>query len=136
MKLLVRDISMVTIGALCYSLALTILAIPNDLTEGGVPGAAVLLYYAFGWSPGIVTFILTSVILLIGYKSLSKRAIGLSLLAVPLVSLFIYLTEDKVGSLGDQLVLVISPGSFMGFVAGLFFGPGGSWEGTVPLALC
>src|SRR5690625_6239807 len=107
MKLLVRYISMVTIGALCYSLALTILAIPNDLTEGGVPGAAVLLYYAFGWSPGIVTFILTSVILLIGYKSLSKRAIGLSLLAVPLVSLFIYLTEDKLGYLGDPLVFSI-----------------------------
>lgn len=62
MKLLFRDISMITIGALCYALALTVLAIPNDLTEGGVPGAAILLYYAFGWSPGIVTFILTSVI--------------------------------------------------------------------------
>lgn len=135
MKLLVRDISMVTIGALCYSLALTILAIPNDLTEGGVPGAAVLLYYAFGWSPGIVTFILTSVILLIGYKSLSKRAIGLSLLAVPLVSLFIYLTEDKVGSLGDPLVSAIFAGFFIGIGAGLIFRTGSSMGGTSTIAL-
>lgn len=135
MKLLVRDISMVTIGALCYSLALTILAIPNDLTEGGVPGAAVLLYYAFGWSPGIVTFILTSVILLIGYRSLSKRAIGLSLLAVPLVSLFIYLTEDKVGSLGDPLVSAIFAGFFIGIGAGLIFRTGSSMGGTSTIAL-
>ena len=135
MKLLVRDISMVTIGALCYSLALTILAIPNDLTEGGVPGAAVLLYYAIGWSPGIVTFILTSVILLIGYKSLSKRAIGLSLLAVPLVSLFIYLTEDKVGSLGDPLVSAIFAGFFIGIGAGLIFRTGSSMGGTSTIAL-
>src|SRR5699024_3991614 len=126
MKLLVRDISMVTLGALCYSLALTILAIPYDLTEGGVPGAAVLLYYAFGWSTGIVTFIFTSVILLTGYKSLSKRAIGLSLLGVPLVSLCIYLTEDKVGSLGDPLVSAIFAWFCIGIGGGLIFRTGSS----------
>src|SRR5699024_4234603 len=135
MKLLVRDISMVTIGALCYSLAITILAIPNDLTEGGVPGAVVFLYYAFGLSPGIVTFILTSVTLLIGYKSLSKRAIGLSLLAVRLVSLFIYLTEDKVGSLGDPLVSAIFAAFFIGIGAGLIFRTGSSMGVTCTIAL-
>lgn len=135
MKLLFRDISMITIGALCYALALTVLAIPNDLTEGGVPGAAILLYYAFGWSPGIVTFILTSVILLIGYKSLSKRAIGLSILTVPLVSIFIYLTEDIVGSLGDPLVSAIFAGFFIGIGAGLIFRTGSSMGGTSTLAM-
>src|SRR5699024_12375576 len=112
--------SMVTIGALCYSLALTILAIPNDLTEGGVAGAAVLLYYAFGWSPGVVTFILTSVNLLIGYKSLYKRAIGLSLLAVLLVSLLIYLIDDKVSSLLYHLIYVLFDGLYMILVSELF----------------
>src|SRR5699024_7625009 len=133
MKLLVRDISMVTIGALCYSLALTILAIPNDLTEGGVPGAAVLLYYAFGWSPGIVTFILTSVILLIGYKSLSKREIGFSFLAVQLLSLFIILPEIKVVFLEDQLVFVILEGFLLELVQGLFLELVVQWEGQVQL---
>lgn len=135
MKLLFRDISMITIGSLCYALALTVLAIPNDLTEGGVPGAAILLYYAFGWSPGIVTFILTSVILLIGYKSLSKRAIGLSILTVPLVSIFIYLTEDMVGSLGDPLVSAIFAGFFIGIGAGIIFRTGSSMGGTSTLAM-
>src|SRR5699024_9577057 len=98
-------------------------------------GAAELLYYAFGWSPGIVTFILTLDILLIGYKSLSKRAIGLSLLAVKLVSLFIYLTEDKVGSLGDPLVSAIFAGFFIGISAGLIFRTGSSMGGTSTIAL-
>lgn len=132
---LFRDISMVTIGSLCYALALTVLAIPNDLTEGGVPGAAVLLHYAFGWSPGIITFILTSVILIIGYKSLSKRAIGLSILTVPLVSLFIYLTENRVESLGDPLISAIFAGLFIGLGAGLIFKTGSSMGGTSTIAI-
>src|SRR5690625_3398951 len=94
-----KDLCMITLGSLCYALALTLLAIPNNLTEGGVPGAAIILHYAFDWSPGIVTFILTSVIMIIGYKSLPKRAIVLSLLSVPLVSIFIYISEDLVESL-------------------------------------
>src|SRR5699024_8042907 len=126
---------MVTIGALCYSHTITILAIPNDITEGGVPGAAVILYYAFGRSPGKVTFIIRTVILLTGYRSLTKRATGLSLLAVPLVSLFIYLTEDKVGSLGDPLVSAIFAGFFFGIGAGLIFRTGSSMGGTSTFAL-
>ena len=47
MKLLLRDISMVTIGSLFYALALTILAIPNDLADGGIAGLAIILFYAF-----------------------------------------------------------------------------------------
>src|SRR5699024_12750076 len=74
-------------------------------------------------------------ILLIGYKSLSKRAIGLSLLAVPLVSLFIYLTEDKVGSLGDPLVSAIFAGFIIGMGAGLIFRTGRSMGGTSTIAL-
>lgn len=43
MKSLSKDLLMITVGSLCYALALTILAIPNELTEGGIPGAAIIL---------------------------------------------------------------------------------------------
>src|SRR5699024_3727237 len=114
MKTFPKDFLMITIGSLCYALALTMLAIPNHLTEGGVPGAAIILHYAFDWSPGIVTFILTSVIMVIGFKSLPKRAILLSILTVPMVSFFIYITENRVESLGDPLTSAIFAGFFIG----------------------
>src|SRR5690625_5272942 len=101
---LARDILMITVGSLMYALAVTLLAIPNDLSDVGIAGLSIILYYAFNWSPGILTFLLTAIILAIGYKFLSKRALGLSLLTVPLVSLFIYLTEGMGESLGDPLV--------------------------------
>lgn len=135
MKSFSKDVLMITIGSLCYALALTLLAIPNQLTEGGIPGAAIILHYAFNWSPGIVTFILTSVIMVIGYKSLPKRAIILSILTVPLVSFFIYITEDIVESLGDPLVSAIFAGLFIGVGCGLIFRTGSSMGGTSLIAI-
>lgn len=130
-----KDLLLITVGSLCYALAITMLAIPNHLTEGGVPGAAILLHYAFEWSPGIVTFILTSIIMVIGYKSLPKRAVILSIMTVPMVSFFIFITEDLVDSLGDPLVSAIFAGFFIGIGCGLIFRTGSSMGGTSLIAM-
>ncbi|HLR60642.1 MAG TPA: YitT family protein, partial [Pseudogracilibacillus sp.] len=135
MNSLVKDISMITIGSLMYALAVTLLAIPNDLADGGIAGLSIILFYAFNWSPGIMTFLLTAVILGIGYKSLTKRALGLSLLTIPLVSLFIYLTEGIGVSLGDPLVSAIFAGFIGGIGAGLIFRTGSSMGGTSTIAI-
>ncbi len=135
MNSMVRDVSMITIGSLMYALAVTMLAIPNDLADGGIAGLSIILYYAFNWSPGLLTFILTAIILGIGYRSLSKRALGLSLLTIPLVSLFIYLTEGLGESLGDPLVSAIFAGFFGGVGAGFIFRTGSSMGGTSTIAI-
>lgn len=135
MKTMAKDISMITFGALCYAMALTFLAIPNNLTEGGVPGAAIILYYAFEWSPGIVTFILTSIVMIIGYKFLAKRAVILSILTVPLISFFIFITEDIVDSLGDPFISAVFAGFFIGIGSGLIFRTGSSMGGTSLIAI-
>lgn len=134
MKLFLRDLFMIIVGCLSYALALTLLAIPNHLAEGGVPGAAVILHYAFGWSPGIVTFILTSLIMVIGYKFLPKRAIWFSILTTPLISIFMYCTEDLVDSLGDPLTSAIFAGVFIGLGSGLIFRTGSTMGGTSLIA--
>lgn len=135
MKSFTKDVLMITLGSLCYALALTILAIPNNLTEGGIPGAAIILHYAFDWSPGIVTFILTSIIMIIGYKYLPRRAIILSIMTVPMISFFIYITEDLVESLGDPLVSAVFAGFFIGVGCGLIFRTGSSMGGTSLIAI-
>lgn len=134
MKSFSKDLLMITLGSVCYALALTILAIPSQLTEGGVPGAAIILHYAFDWSPGIVTFILTAIIMTIGYKSLPKRAVFLSILTVPLISLSMFFTEGLVDSLGDPLVSAIFAGFFIGVGCGLILRTGSSMGGTSLIA--
>src|SRR5690625_712653 len=132
---LARDILMITVGSLMYALALTLLAIPIDLADGVTAFLSIILYYAFNWSPGILTFLLTAIILAIGYKFLSKRALGLSLLTVPLVSLFIYLTEGMGESLGDPLFSAMFAGFFSGFGFALIFRTGSSMGGTSNIAI-
>src|SRR5699024_12309953 len=104
---LARDILMITVGSLMYALAVTFLAIPNDLADGGIEGLSIILYYAFNWSPGILKFLFKAVILAIGYRSLLHRALGLSLFTIPYVSLFISLFEVLCNCLGDLLCLDI-----------------------------
>ncbi|WP_130860586.1 YitT family protein [Gracilibacillus phocaeensis] len=134
MNKFIKDLVMVIIGCLVYALALTLLAIPNQLAEGGVPGASLILHYAFGWSPGIVTFILTAIVTTIGFRYLPKRSIFLSILTVPLISFFIYSTENLVGNLGDPLISAIFAGVFIGFGTGLIFRTGSAMGGTSLIA--
>ncbi|TFJ94127.1 YitT family protein [Lentibacillus salicampi] len=134
MKKLMRDLIMIVAGTLLYALALTFLSIPNDLADGGLPGLSIILYYAFGWSPGIVNFILASIILLIGYWVLPRRTIFLTVITAPLLSFLIYITEQKIESLGDPLVSAIFAGFFIGIGAGLILRTGSSMGGTSVIA--
>src|SRR5699024_8610909 len=131
---LLKDITFITIGSLLYALALTFLVIPNNLADGGLAGASVILHYAFGWSPGIVNFTLASIVLLIGYRVLPKRNIFLTVLTAPLISFFIYITESSVEPLGDPLVSAIFAGFFSGVGTGLIFRTGSSMGGTSIIA--
>lgn len=134
MRRLLIDLVFITAGTLLYALALTFLAIPNNLADGGVPGLAIILFYAFDWSPGMVNFILAGVIVLIGYRVLPKRTVFLTVFTVPLISLFIYITESSVESLGDPLVSAIFAGFFIGIGTGLIFRTGSSMGGTSVIA--
>lgn len=134
MQSLIKDIIFITIGSLLYALALTFLVIPNHLAEGGIPGASIILHYAFGWSPGIVNFILTSVILLIGYRVLPRRTVFLSVFTAPLISFFIFITEGEAEPLGDPLVSAIFAGFIIGIGAGLIFRTGSSMGGSSIIA--
>lgn len=134
MTTFIRDLLMVIFGSLSYALALTLLSMPNNLAEGGVPGAAVILHFAFDVSPGIVTFVLTTIIMIIGYKYLPRRALFFSILTVPLISFFIYSTENMVESLGDPLTSAIFAGVFIGAGSGMIFRTGSTMGGTSLIA--
>src|SRR5699024_3087479 len=89
----------------------------------------------YNWSPGILTFLLTAVILAIGYRSLSKRTLGLSLLTISLVSLFIYFTERMVDYLEDPLVSAMFAFFFSVFGSVLLFSIGSSMCGTSTITI-
>src|SRR5690625_253359 len=88
------DILMITLGAFIFALAVNVFVIPNDLGEGGVTGVTIILYYLYGWSPGLLSFILNGILLIIGYKFLSKQTVRYTIVAVVLISVFLHLTRN------------------------------------------
>lgn len=102
--------------------------------EGGVTGLAIIAYYLFQWSPGIVNFALNTILLIVGYKFLNKQMIVYTIIAVFFNSLFLHLTETWSIHSDELFVNVIFGGVFAGVGIGLIIRVGGTTAGSTILA--
>lgn len=134
MKKRVVDIFIILIGAFLFALAVNLFVIPNELGEGGVVGITIILYYLFQWSPGLVSLLLNSCLLIVGYKFLSKMTIIYTIIAVILHSLFLHLTKSWSIDSDEMMVNAIFGGVFAGVGIGLIIRVGGTTAGTTILA--
>ncbi|MCM2982703.1 YitT family protein [Niallia circulans] len=134
MKKYGKDILVIIFGAFLFALAVNLFVIPNDLGEGGVTGLAIIAYYLFQWSPGIVNFALNTILLIIGYKFLNKQMIIYTIIAVFFNSLFLHLTETWSIRSDELFVNVIFGGVFAGVGIGLIIRVGGTTAGSTILA--
>ncbi|KKI90867.1 membrane protein [Bacillus sp. SA1-12] len=135
MNLFIQKIAMLLAGSFIYALGINYFAIPNKLSEGGIIGITIIVYYLLEWSPGIVNLILNGLLFALGYKLLDKKTILFTLLATVFSSFFLYLTEGWGESLGgDTLLAALFAGVFVGGGLGLVFRAGGAMGGTAILA--
>ncbi|HWO98849.1 MAG TPA: YitT family protein [Bacillus sp. (in: firmicutes)] len=134
MKKSFLDILFILVGSLIFALAINLFVIPNELGEGGVTGITIILYYLFQWSPGLVSLIFNTILLVVGYKYLSKTTIIYTIIAVVFHSLFLHLTESWSISSNEIVVNAIFGGVFAGVGIGLIIRVGGTTAGTTILA--
>ncbi|TCZ78234.1 YitT family protein [Paenibacillus albiflavus] len=128
------DIITIIVGSLIFALAVNLFVIPNHLGEGGVTGVTIIAYYLFGWSPGLVSLILNSILLIIGYKFLDKNTTVYTIIAVAFNSLFLYLTESWHIASDEIMINAIFGGVFAGVGIGLIIRVGGTTAGSTILA--
>ena len=134
MKRTVTDLVVIIFGSLLFALAVNLFVIPTDLGEGGVTGITIILYYLYGWSPGLVNFILNGILLIVGYKFLSKSTVGYTIIAVILNSLFLHLTRNWMIDSNEVIVNMVFAGLLAGSGIGLIIRVGGTTAGTTILA--
>lgn len=134
MKKLVRDIILVVLGSFVFSAGVNLFIISGNLGEGGVTGLAIVLYYAFGLSTGITNFVLNAILIVVGYKFLSKRSMYLTIVATVLISVFLSLTEGWHIETGNVIVNAVFGGSCVGLGIGIIVLAGGTTAGTTILA--
>lgn len=134
MKKFTFDLLFIIVGAFLFALGVNLFILPNDLGEGGVTGLTIIFYYLYKWSPGLVSLILNGLLLLVGYKFLSRHTTIYTVFAVLLNSLFLHLTRNWVIESNEIIVNMIFGGVFVGLGIGLIIRVGGTTAGTTILA--
>lgn len=130
----IRDIILVMIGSFIFSAGINAFVISGNLGEGGVTGIAIVLYYAFHISPAITNFVLNAILIIVGYKYLSKRSTYLTIFATVLISIFLGLTETWHVETGNIVINAVFGGTCVGLGIGIIVLAGGTTAGTVILA--
>ncbi|MEG0351612.1 MAG: YitT family protein, partial [Enterococcus sp.] len=134
MKKTTIDMIMIIIGAFLFALAINLFVIPNDLGEGGVTGVTIILYYVMEWSPSLVSFAINAVLLMVGYRFLSRQTTIYTIIAVIFNSIFLYLTEPWSIQSDEIMINAIFGGVLVGVGIGLIIRVGGTTAGTTILA--
>ncbi|MFC3039830.1 YitT family protein [Virgibacillus xinjiangensis] len=130
----VRDIILIIIGSFIFACGVNYFVIPNQLSEGGIIGITIVTYYLFGWSPGVVNFVLNATLLLFGYRFFTKRTTIYTILSIVLSSVFLHITVGWGELLEDKLLAALFAGLAVGIGLGLIFRAGGTSGGTTILA--
>ncbi|CDQ21326.1 YitT family protein [Halobacillus karajensis] len=130
-----KNILYITIGSLLFALAVTQLAMPNSIAEGGIVGASLLIYYSAGLSPGLSTPIIFVALLAIGVWYLPKPMVLKTIFNVAIFSLFLWFFEDVYAKpIEDPLLAAIFAGVFTGLGFGFIYQAGSSVGGSSIIA--
>jgi uncharacterized membrane-anchored protein YitT (DUF2179 family) len=138
MKEHLKNISLIIVGALIFAVGINYLAIPNQLSEGGVIGITIVTYYYWDLSPGVTNFVINAFLILVGWRLLDKRGMVYTILGIIFCSLFLYLTENKLTPVTtNPLLAAVFAGLLVGIGVGLVFLSGGTTGGSAIVArLC
>lgn len=124
----------ITVGLILYSIGWTVFLLPNDITTGGVPGIASIVYFATGLPVQFVYFPINFALLVCSIKILGWRFSVKTVYAVFAMTFITAVTQQIVGDvklLNDQPFMACVIGaSLCGAGLGLAFCANGSTGGT------
>ena len=130
----IKNILLVILGSFIFSAGVNAFVISGNLGEGGVTGIAIVLYYAFHISPALTNFVANAILIIIGYKFLSKKSTILTIIATVLISIFLSLTESWHVETGNVIINAVFGGTSVGLGIGIIVLAGGTTAGTTILA--
>ena len=129
-----KDYLMIAIGLVLYATGWTVFLLPNDITTGGVPGIASIVYFATGFPVqytyfAINCFLLMLSIYILGWKFSIKTVYAV--ITLTLLTTLIQELTAGVHLLKEQPFMACVIGaSFCGSGVGLAFSYNGSTGGT------
>ncbi len=124
-KKLIRRYIILIIALFLSACVFNLLLLPTKLVTGGIGGITIITKYLYGWSPAIITFILSISLLLLSFLYLGVEKTSGSIVATLIYPVFVHLTEN-IGSLitidmSDLLLISIFIGAISGVLNGVIF---------------
>lgn len=125
---------MIALGMVLYGIGWTVFLLPNDITSGGVPGIASIIYFATGFPVQYTYFAINFFLLLLSLKLLGLKFSIKTIFAVFVLTAFLSLIQKLTAGLTllqDQPFMACVLGaSFCGSGIGIAFSANGSTGGT------
>ena len=125
---------MIALGMILYGIGWTVFLLPNDITTGGVPGIASIVFWATGFPVQYTYFLINAVLLMLALKILGFKFSIKTIFAVFTLTFFLSLIQKLTADmhlLQDQPFMACVLGaSFCGSGIGIAFSSNGSTGGT------
>ena len=129
-----RDALRPALGMSHYGIGWTVFLLPNDITTGGVPGIASIVFWATGFPVQYTYFLINAVLLMLALKILGFKFSIKTIFAVFTLTFFLSLIQELTAGmhlLQDQPFMACVLGaSFCGSGIGIAFSSNGSTGGT------
>lgn len=133
-KKLLFESFQIGIGILLASIGLKAFLLPNGFLDGGVTGIAILISQLFNLNISIVLLIVSLPFLFLGWKTLTKKIVLKSFLAISALAIFIHF-ENFISVTDDKLLIAIFGGLFLGAGIGITIKNGAVLDGSEILGI-
>lgn len=124
-KKLIRRYILLIIALFLSACVFNLLLLPTKLVTGGVGGITIITKYLYGWSPAVLTLLLSVTLLVLSFFYLGFEKTSGSIVATLVYPLFVQLTEG-IGNyitmdMSDLLLISIFIGAISGVLNGIIF---------------
>lgn len=118
-----KDYLMIALGMILYGIGWTLFLLPNDITTGGVPGIASIVYFATGFPVQYTYFAINAVLLMVSLKVLGFRFSLKTIFGVFTLTFFLSVIQKLTAN-----VTLLHDQPFMACVLGASFCGSGHWH--------
>lgn len=129
-KARMKNMALIVVGSLLYAMSVNVFTVPNGLSEGGLTGFSLILFYVFSIPPSFTLFSVNIVILAVGYKFLDNKTLYYTLIANGIISILLLVVKGWEFIPETTLLAPIGSGLFMGAGIGLIMLGHGTTAGS------
>jgi uncharacterized membrane-anchored protein YitT (DUF2179 family) len=129
-----KNVLFCIIGSFINALGVSFFILGANMGDGGTIGISLALKYTLGFSPAISSLIINTLVIIIGWKFLSKATAVYTFITNTALSFFLRFTEDFNLGIHDFIISSVFGGVFIGIGCGFIIAAGSTAGGTSVIA--